>query len=67
MGNTLFLILSILFMLVGLVGTIIPMLPGIPLIYLGYITYGIGTNWQDYGVNAMVFWGVITLLLLLLD
>lgn len=59
--------LSILTMAVGLAGTVIPMLPGIPLIYLGYIIYGIATSWQNYGQNAMIFWGVITVLTVLLD
>ncbi len=59
--------LSILTMAVGLAGTVIPMLPGIPLIYLGYIIYGIATSWQNYGQDAMIFWGVVTVLSVLLD
>ena len=67
MSLTIYFILAILLMLTGLAGTIIPFLPGIPLIYLGYIIFGLGSQWEYYGLPAMIFWGTVTLLTVFLD
>lgn len=67
MWETIALIFAIILIFSGLVGTIIPMLPGIPMIYTGFIIYGLGSHWKDYGVNAMIFWGVITVFMVFLD
>jgi uncharacterized protein YqgC (DUF456 family) len=67
MTHVLLIIATLIVMIVGLAGTILPMLPGIPLIYLGLIIYGVGTGWQVYSVNFMLFWGVVTILMVLLD
>ncbi len=63
----LLLIITLLMMLAGLAGTVLPMIPGILLIYAGYAVYGLATGWRDYGWGVMAFWGVITLLMQLLD
>jgi uncharacterized protein YqgC (DUF456 family) len=67
MTHALLIIATVIVMIVGLAGTILPMLPGIPLIYLGLIIYGVSTGWQAYSVNFMFFWGVVTILMVLLD
>ena len=67
MTHALLIIASVIVMIVGLAGTILPMLPGIPLIYLGMIIYGVGSGWQVYSVNFMLFWGVVTILMVLLE
>jgi uncharacterized protein YqgC (DUF456 family) len=51
-------------MFFGLLGTLLPMIPGLPLIYLAFLVYGLLTGWVDYGLNFMMVWGMITLLLL---
>lgn len=61
------LIVTLLMMLAGLAGTVLPMIPGVLLIYAGYALYGLGTGWRDYGLGVMIFWGVVTLLMQLLD
>ncbi len=54
-------------MFAGLVGTVLPIVPGILLIYAGYLLYGFATGWQDYGLNAIIVWSIVTALVLLLD
>ncbi len=65
--STVAFILAFFIMLVGLIGTIVPMIPGIPLIYLGFLIYGLFNHWIDYGAGAMAFWGVLTILSVVLD
>ncbi|HVN78830.1 MAG TPA: DUF456 domain-containing protein [Terriglobia bacterium] len=60
-------IVTLLIMVVGLVGTVMPVIPGILLIYAGYLLYGFATGWQAYGLAAIVWWSVVTALILLLD
>jgi uncharacterized protein len=67
MSHFLFLVLSLLIMIVGLAGTLLPVVPGIPLIYFGYVIYGLASHWTDYGQNAMIFWGIVTILMVALD
>lgn len=54
-------------MFAGLAGTVLPFLPGILLIYGCYIFYGFATGWSAYGPGAVVGWGIVTVLLTLLD
>jgi uncharacterized protein YqgC (DUF456 family) len=54
-------------MITGLAGTFLPLVPGIPLIYLAILVYGFFTSWIDYGINFMLIWGLITVLLVFLD
>ena len=54
-------------MVAGLAGTFLPLLPGLPLIYLAFVVYGFFTSWVDYGINFMLVWGIITLLISFLD
>ena len=65
--QTVFLIVTLLIMAVGLVGAVLPIIPSIPIIYLGYLVYGLGSGWKDYGLGMMIFWGVVTVLVLIAD
>ena len=65
--NVLWTVVALLTMLLGLVGTVIPGVPGIPLIYAAMLGYGALTGWQYYGAGAMIFWGVITGLSLVVE
>lgn len=65
--QTLWIIITALIMFTGLAGTLLPFLPGIPIIYGGYLFYGLVTGWQDYGLRAMVAWGLVVGVVTLLD
>ena len=67
MTDTLILIATLLIMLVGLAGTLIPMIPGIPLIYGAFILSGLLDGWTEYTTSFMVFWGIVTTLMVFLD
>ncbi len=67
MGQTEWLIVTIVIMVIGLIGTFLPFLPGIPLIYAGYFIYGIATNWKDYGLMTMILWGIVAVCMFFLD
>ncbi len=67
MSDVLLFIIVFSIMILGLAGTILPMLPGIPLIYLGFIIYGLLTGWTDFAAGYMVLWGIVTILMVLLD
>ncbi len=67
MSDTVIFIAVLVLMLVGLAGSVIPVIPGIPLIYLGYIIFGLASGWKFFGVGFMVFWGIVTLLMMSLD
>lgn len=65
--QTLWIVITALIMVAGFLGTLLPFLPGIPLIYGGYIFYGLVTGWHDYGLGAMVIWGLVVVGIALLD
>ena len=65
--QTLWIVITALIMFTGFAGTLLPFLPGIPIIYGGYLFYGLVTGWQDYGLRAMVAWGVVVGVVTLLD
>jgi uncharacterized protein YqgC (DUF456 family) len=65
--QTLWIVIAALIMAAGLLGTLLPFLPGIPLIYAGYLFYGLVTGWQDYGLRAMVAWGLVVGVVTFLD
>lgn len=67
MSKIFLIILVCCLMVVGLVGTLAPILPGIPLIYLAFLIYGLLTHWSDYGLHFMIIWGIVTLLLVVID
>lgn len=57
--QTLWIVITVLIMIAGFLGTLLPVLPGLPLVYAGYIFYGLVTGWQDYGLGAMIIWGLV--------
>ena len=61
------LIVALLVMVVGLVGSFLPMIPGVPLVYSGYLIYGLASHWRHYGLATMVVFGLITVLVIVLD
>jgi hypothetical protein len=61
------LILALLVMAVGLVGSFLPMIPGVPLVYSGYLIYGLASGWRHYGLGIMVAFGLVTVLVIVLD
>lgn len=63
----LWIVITALIMAAGFLGTFLPFLPGIPLIYGGYLFYGLVTGWQDYGLRAMVIWGLVAGVVFFLD
>jgi uncharacterized protein YqgC (DUF456 family) len=65
--NTFWIVITILIMCAGLAGTVLPFLPGIPLIYGCIIAYGLLSGWKAYGAGAAIGWGVVTLIMALLD
>ena len=60
-------VVALAIMIIGLVGSFLPMIPGVPLIYAAYFIYGLGTGWRDFGWTTMVFFGGVTLFVLILD
>ncbi len=65
--ETVFLILALLVMVLGLVGAVLPMIPSVPMVYAGFVLYGLATEWRDYGLNVMVFFGLLTCLIIAVD
>ena len=61
------LIVALLVMVVGLVGSFLPMIPGVPLVYSGYLIYGLASHWRHYGLATMVVFGLIAVLVIVLD
>jgi hypothetical protein len=67
MNRVILIIIVSSLMTAGLLGTFLPLLPGLPLIYLAFVVYGFFTSWVDFGINFMLVWGIVTLLLIFLD
>ncbi len=65
--ETIYLVLSLIIMVAGLAGTVLPILPSIPLVYSGFLIYGLGTGWHDFGAGVMIFFGALTVFVLVLD
>ena len=64
--DTFWLILGILFVLAGIVGSILPMLPGPPLSYVGLLIQQFKSE-PPYTVSFLVIWGVITIVVFVID
>lgn len=65
--NIIWVAIALVMMFLGLAGTLIHLVPGTPLIYAGYLFYGFASGWKYYGIAAMILWGVVTGLTVLLD
>ena len=64
--DTLLSILAVLFGLVGCVGCIAPVLPGVALAYIGYLCLYF-CSYSEISVTWLVIFGVLTLLVSILD
>ena len=60
------LIIAAVLMLVGIIGCIVPGLPGVPVAYLGLWIAQI-TDRVDFSWTTLIVWGVVTLLVSVLD
>lgn len=60
------LILAGICMLVGIVGCIIPGLPGVPIAYAG-LWIAQATNRIDFGWKMLLIWGIVTIVVSVLD
>jgi len=65
--DILFIIIASILMLVGLAGIILPVLPGLPVVWLGFFIYAIGTGFDNISLTAVIVFGIIVLLTLLID
>lgn len=60
-------LLTALLLLAGLLGSVLPFLPGPPLAFLGLLLYGVFTDFAQISVLAVVIFGILTALSILLD
>jgi len=60
-------IIASVLLLVGLIGIVAPILPGIPLAFVGFLTYAIGTGFERISLVTAVVFGVVMVLILVLD
>jgi uncharacterized protein YqgC (DUF456 family) len=62
-----FIILGFILLLAGLLGCILPSLPGPPLSYLALILLQIARKGEAFSTGELIFWGVLTALVFLVD
>jgi len=60
-------ILTSFLILLGLAGSFLPILPGPPLAWAGLLVYGIFTDFQEATVLAIVIFGILTALTMVID
>lgn len=60
------LILAALLLLVAFLGCVLPVLPGLPLAYVALLLLHF-TDYVDYSVSFLVIWGVVVLVIQVLD
>lgn len=60
-------ILSGILMLVGVVGAVLPFLPGPPLSFAGLLLYALATHFVKVSPVALIVFGILTALTLVLD
>lgn len=66
-NHTLVAIISAILMLGGIAGSILPFLPGPPLGLAGLLLYAIVTKFQTVSVAAIIIFGALTILTIVLD
>ncbi|GAB6087382.1 DUF456 domain-containing protein [Alkaliphilus crotonatoxidans] len=62
-----YLIISVILMILGVMGVFLSFLPGTLLVLAGMLFYGWGTNFQVITVNAILVFGLLTILGILFD
>ena len=65
--NVVWLIITLIIMAVGLMGTFLPLIPGIPVIYGGYVVYGFLSAFTFYTYRALIGWGIVTVVTIIVD
>lgn len=60
------LILAALLLLVAFLGCVLPVLPGLPLAYVALLLLHF-TDYVDYSVSFLVIWGIVVLVIQVLD
>lgn len=60
------LILAALLLLVAFLGCVLPVLPGLPLAYVALLLLHF-TDYVDYSISFLVIWGVVVLVIQVLD
>ena len=60
-------ILGFIVLIAGLVGCIVPALPGPPLSFVALILLEIATHGEAFTTNELIFWGVVTVVVTVLD
>ena len=60
------LVIAFLFMLIGIIGCIVPGLPGTPISYIG-LWIAQATDTVDFSWQFMLIWGIVVILITLLD
>ena len=63
--ETLLIILAIILIFAGLLGCVLPAIPGPPLSYIAMLL--VQWAWQPFSTTTLVIWGVITVVVTLLD
>lgn len=66
-SETVILVISAILIVTGILGSILPFLPGTPFGFVGLLLYGFVSDFQTVKVKALVVFGFLTLLTLILD
>ncbi|HYC79761.1 MAG TPA: DUF456 domain-containing protein [Candidatus Binatia bacterium] len=66
-NEILVIIVSFILIVLGGIGSILPILPGVPLSYAGLFLYAWYTDFEQVGSTALVIFGILTLLTIVLD
>lgn len=61
------LLLAIFLIILGVLGAVLPFLPGPPLAFAGLLVYGIATHFTRVTVTGLIVFGILTVVILLLD
>ena len=64
---TIFIILGVIALIFGLIGCIVPAIPGPPLSFIALILLEIATHGEAFTVNQLIFWGIVTVIVTVLD
>ena len=59
-------ILATVFLIVAFLGCVLPVLPGLPIAYVGLLLLHF-TDYADYSTSFLVLWGVVVIIIQVLD
>jgi hypothetical protein len=66
-GYTLLLAATLFVMFLGLAASFLPAVPGLPIVYAAALLFGIITGFEEIGAGFLVPFGILTVLILILD